>query len=70
MYVIYLQLVKITNPLNKEIDDELLDVICEKAKETSNGGHITLQFLAHKVQSPQEIEAVHALNVRKLMWIV
>lgn len=52
-----------TNPLNGDIDDDLLRQTADAINQKSDGPQIALRFLAHKIQSPQEIEAMHSLNV-------
>ncbi|CAG2176872.1 unnamed protein product, partial [Oppiella nova] len=56
-------LAKTTNPLNEDIDCDDLKALSEAINEKSDGPQIALRFIAHKIQSPQEIEALHALNV-------
>ena len=60
---------KVTNPLNGDIDEDLLRRASEAINERSDGPQIALRFLAHKIQSPQEIEALHSLNVRSYLWL-
>ncbi|XP_061844223.1 ADP-ribosylation factor-binding protein GGA1-like [Nerophis lumbriciformis] len=52
-----------TNPLNKETDWENIKVFCEQLNKEPEGPQIATRLLAHKIQSPQEWEAMQALVV-------
>ncbi|XP_061889375.1 ADP-ribosylation factor-binding protein GGA1-like [Entelurus aequoreus] len=54
---------KATNPLNKETDWENIKVFCEQLNKEPEGPQIATRLLAHKIQSPQEWEAMQALVV-------
>ncbi|XP_054160667.1 ADP-ribosylation factor-binding protein GGA3-like [Oppia nitens] len=56
-------LAKSTNPLNDNIDEELLTGLCAAINDRPDGPQVALRYLAHKIQSPQEIEALHSLNL-------
>lgn len=58
-----IMLVKLTNPLSKHPDYETIIDFCKKVEEDEEGPQMSLKFLAHKVQSPQEREALQALIV-------
>ena len=54
---------KATNPLNGDTDYEVLNGLCEAINGRTDGPQIALRFIAHKIQSPQEIESLYTLNV-------
>ncbi|RWS16509.1 ADP-ribosylation factor-binding protein GGA1-like isoform X3 [Dinothrombium tinctorium] len=60
-------LVKVTNPLNTSVDDNTVCELIRAIDETREGSQIALQFIAHKIQSPQEIEAIQALNILDIL---
>uniref|UniRef100_A0A8P4G2I2 ADP-ribosylation factor-binding protein GGA1 n=1 Tax=Dicentrarchus labrax TaxID=13489 RepID=A0A8P4G2I2_DICLA len=51
---------KATNPLNKETDWDNIKGFCDQLK---NDPQLATRLLAHKIQSPQEWEAMQALTV-------
>ncbi|XP_023670407.1 ADP-ribosylation factor-binding protein GGA1 [Paramormyrops kingsleyae] len=54
---------KATNPLNKETDWESIKAFCEQLNNELEGPQLATRLLAHKIQSPQEWEAMQALMV-------
>ncbi|XP_078540193.1 ADP-ribosylation factor-binding protein GGA1 isoform X1 [Lissotriton helveticus] len=52
-----------TNPLNKELDWDSIQTFCEQLNRELEGPQLATRLLAHKIQSPQEWEAVQALTV-------
>uniref|UniRef100_A0A2K5SJ73 Golgi associated, gamma adaptin ear containing, ARF binding protein 1 n=1 Tax=Cebus imitator TaxID=2715852 RepID=A0A2K5SJ73_CEBIM len=52
-----------TNPLNKELDWASINGFCEQLNEDFEGPPLATRLLAHKIQSPQEWEAIQALMV-------
>uniref|UniRef100_A0A8C8SBY7 Golgi associated, gamma adaptin ear containing, ARF binding protein 1 n=1 Tax=Pelusios castaneus TaxID=367368 RepID=A0A8C8SBY7_9SAUR len=52
-----------TNPLNKDLDWESINVFCEQLNKELEGPPLATRLLAHKIQSPQEWEAIQALTV-------
>ncbi|KAM9672985.1 ADP-ribosylation factor-binding protein GGA1 isoform 1-T1 [Trichechus inunguis] len=52
-----------TNPLNKELNWASINGFCEQLNEDFEGPPLATRLLAHKIQSPQEWEAVQALTV-------
>ncbi|KAL1478745.1 hypothetical protein MTO96_034872 [Rhipicephalus appendiculatus] len=56
-------LARATNPLCRELDMEAVQQLCERILLERDGSHQALRFLAHKIQSPQEREAMQALLV-------
>ncbi|XP_065280608.1 ADP-ribosylation factor-binding protein GGA1 isoform X3 [Dermacentor albipictus] len=56
-------LARATNPLCRELDMEAVQQLCERILLERDGSHQALRFLAHKIQSPQEREALQALLV-------
>lgn len=56
-------LARASNPLSREPDPEALQQLCERMLVERDGPHQALRFLAHKIQSPQEREALQALTV-------
>ncbi|XP_023227533.1 ADP-ribosylation factor-binding protein GGA1-like [Centruroides sculpturatus] len=61
-----LLLVKVTNPLVKP-NIETLQAVCLQLDKEEDGPQTSLRFLAHKIQSPQEREAMLALFVLEEM---
>ncbi|XP_015718126.1 ADP-ribosylation factor-binding protein GGA1 isoform X1 [Coturnix japonica] len=53
---------KATNPLNKELDWDGINAFCEQLNKELEGPPLATRLLAHKIQSPQEWEAVQALT--------
>uniref|UniRef100_A0AAX7UHI7 Golgi-associated, gamma adaptin ear containing, ARF binding protein 1 n=1 Tax=Astatotilapia calliptera TaxID=8154 RepID=A0AAX7UHI7_ASTCA len=54
---------KATNPLNKEIDWDSIKGFCDQLENEPEGPQLATRLLAHKIQSPQEWEAMQALTV-------
>uniref|UniRef100_H3ACH4 Golgi associated, gamma adaptin ear containing, ARF binding protein 1 n=1 Tax=Latimeria chalumnae TaxID=7897 RepID=H3ACH4_LATCH len=54
---------KATNPCNKDLDWENIRAFCELLNKDFEGPQLATRLLAHKIQSPQEWEAVQALSV-------
>ncbi|XP_007454116.1 PREDICTED: ADP-ribosylation factor-binding protein GGA1 isoform X3 [Lipotes vexillifer] len=52
-----------TNPLNKELHWASINGFCEQLNEDFEGPPLATRLLAHKIQSPQEWEAIQALTV-------
>nr|KAF6495002.1 golgi associated, gamma adaptin ear containing, ARF binding protein 1 [Rousettus aegyptiacus] len=52
-----------TNPLNKELNWPSINSFCEQLNEDFEGPPLATRLLAHKIQSPQEWEAIQALTV-------
>ncbi|KAM8778226.1 ADP-ribosylation factor-binding protein GGA1 isoform 3-T3 [Rhynchonycteris naso] len=52
-----------TNPLNKELNWVSINSFCEQLNEDLEGPPLATRLLAHKIQSPQEWEAIQALTV-------
>ncbi|XP_076148397.1 ADP-ribosylation factor-binding protein GGA1 [Alosa pseudoharengus] len=54
---------KATNPLNRETDWDSIQAFCERLNNEPDGPQLATRLLAHKIQSPQEWEAMQALMV-------
>ncbi|XP_056315746.1 ADP-ribosylation factor-binding protein GGA1 [Danio aesculapii] len=54
---------KATNPLNRETDWESIQLFCDQLTNEPEGPQLATRLLAHKIQSPQEWEAIQALMV-------
>uniref|UniRef100_A0A8B9R4J5 Golgi-associated, gamma adaptin ear containing, ARF binding protein 1 n=1 Tax=Astyanax mexicanus TaxID=7994 RepID=A0A8B9R4J5_ASTMX len=54
---------KATNPLNRETDWDSIQAFCEQLSNEPEGPQLATRLLAHKIQSPQEWEAMQALMV-------
>ncbi|KFO95946.1 ADP-ribosylation factor-binding protein GGA1, partial [Calypte anna] len=54
---------KATSPLNKDLDWEGINAFCEQLNKELEGPPLATRLLAHKIQSPQEWEAIQALTV-------
>uniref|UniRef100_A0AAQ4NP93 Golgi-associated, gamma adaptin ear containing, ARF binding protein 1 n=2 Tax=Gasterosteus aculeatus aculeatus TaxID=481459 RepID=A0AAQ4NP93_GASAC len=52
-----------TNPLNKETDWDTIKGFCDELNNEPEGPQLATRLLAHKIQSPQEWEAMQALMV-------
>ncbi|TNN57980.1 ADP-ribosylation factor-binding protein GGA1 [Liparis tanakae] len=52
-----------TNPLNKETDWDTIKGFCDQINNEPEGPQLATRLLAHKIQSPQEWEAMQALMV-------
>ncbi|XP_031454480.1 ADP-ribosylation factor-binding protein GGA3 isoform X2 [Phasianus colchicus] len=53
---------KATNPSNRQEDWEYIIGFCDQINKELEGPQIAVRLLAHKIQSPQEWEAVQALT--------
>uniref|UniRef100_A0A8C9VS30 Golgi associated, gamma adaptin ear containing, ARF binding protein 3a n=1 Tax=Scleropages formosus TaxID=113540 RepID=A0A8C9VS30_SCLFO len=56
-------LYKATNPSNRNEDWEYIIGFCDQINKELEGPQIAVRLLAHKIQSPQEWEAIQALTV-------
>ncbi|KAM7009000.1 ADP-ribosylation factor-binding protein GGA1-like isoform 2-T2 [Tautogolabrus adspersus] len=54
---------KATNPLNKATDWDIIQGFCDHLNNDPEGPQLATRLLAHKIQSPQECEAMQALTV-------
>ncbi|XP_069785473.1 ADP-ribosylation factor-binding protein GGA3 isoform X2 [Narcine bancroftii] len=54
---------KATNPANRQEDWEYIIGFCDQVNKELEGPQIAVRLLAHKIQSPQEWEAVQGLTV-------
>ncbi|XP_041641803.1 ADP-ribosylation factor-binding protein GGA1-like isoform X2 [Cheilinus undulatus] len=54
---------KATNPLNKATDWDSIQSFCDQLNNEPEGPQLATRLLAHKIQSPQEWEAMQALMV-------
>ena len=54
---------KATNPLSNDNNNQNLELLIDCLMQKKECIPITLQFLAHKIQSPQELESIKALHV-------
>ncbi|XP_044151925.1 ADP-ribosylation factor-binding protein GGA3 [Bufo gargarizans] len=54
---------KATNPCNRQEDWEYIISFCDQINKELEGPQISVRLLAHKIQSPQEWEALQALTV-------
>uniref|UniRef100_A0A8C1U317 Golgi-associated, gamma adaptin ear containing, ARF binding protein 1 n=2 Tax=Cyprinus carpio TaxID=7962 RepID=A0A8C1U317_CYPCA len=59
----YTALDKATNPLNRETDWESIQLFCDQLSNEPEGPQLATRLLGHKIQSPQEWEAMQALTV-------
>uniref|UniRef100_A0A8C8IGG4 ADP-ribosylation factor-binding protein GGA1 n=1 Tax=Oncorhynchus tshawytscha TaxID=74940 RepID=A0A8C8IGG4_ONCTS len=57
---------KATNPLNKEADWDSIQGFCEQLNNEPEGPQLATRLLAHKIQSPQEWEAMQSLMVLEM----
>uniref|UniRef100_A0A8C7ZMU0 Golgi-associated, gamma adaptin ear containing, ARF binding protein 1 n=1 Tax=Oryzias sinensis TaxID=183150 RepID=A0A8C7ZMU0_9TELE len=51
-----------TSPLNKETDWSSIKAFCDELDQNQDGPQLASRLLAHKIQSPQEWEAMQALT--------
>lgn len=56
-------LVKATSPIHKSADPNLINLFCSKVNEESEGHHQAIRLISHKIQSPQEHEALRTLEL-------
>ena len=54
---------KATNPANREEDWDFIMSFCDQVNRELEGPQISVRLIAHKIQSPQEREALYALSV-------
>ncbi|XP_067165605.1 ADP-ribosylation factor-binding protein GGA1 isoform X2 [Apteryx mantelli] len=54
---------KATNPMNKDLDWDGINAFCDQLNKELEGPPLATRLLAHKIQSPQEWEAIQALTV-------
>lgn len=54
---------KATNPLNRDTDWSSIHAFCDQLSSDLEGPQLATRLLAHKIQSPQEWEAMQALLV-------
>uniref|UniRef100_A0A8C6XGK6 Golgi associated, gamma adaptin ear containing, ARF binding protein 1 n=1 Tax=Naja naja TaxID=35670 RepID=A0A8C6XGK6_NAJNA len=52
-----------TNPLNKDVEWDNINAFCDQLNKELEGPPLATRLLAHKIQSPQEWEAIQALTV-------
>uniref|UniRef100_A0A8C7FEH6 Golgi associated, gamma adaptin ear containing, ARF binding protein 1 n=1 Tax=Oncorhynchus kisutch TaxID=8019 RepID=A0A8C7FEH6_ONCKI len=52
-----------TNPLNRDTDWDSIQAFCDQLNNDLEGPQLATRLLAHKIQSPQEWEAMQALVV-------
>ncbi|XP_032077163.1 ADP-ribosylation factor-binding protein GGA1 [Thamnophis elegans] len=52
-----------TNPLNKDLEWDNINAFCDQLNKELEGPPLATRLLAHKIQSPQEWEAMQALTV-------
>ncbi|KAM9792607.1 ADP-ribosylation factor-binding protein GGA1-like [Neosynchiropus ocellatus] len=57
---------KATNPLNKDTDWGSIKGFCDQLNNEPEGPQLATRLLAHKIQSPQEWEALQALMVLEM----
>uniref|UniRef100_A0A8D0DRM2 Golgi associated, gamma adaptin ear containing, ARF binding protein 1 n=1 Tax=Salvator merianae TaxID=96440 RepID=A0A8D0DRM2_SALMN len=53
---------KATNPLNKDLEWDNINAFCDQLNKELEGPPLATRLLAHKIQSPQEWEAIQALT--------
>jgi hypothetical protein len=59
----YIIAAKATNPLNRDEDWDFILAFCDQINKELEGPQIAVRLLAHKIQSPQQKEALFALSV-------
>lgn len=57
-----------TSPTSQHYNSDTLKVIVELINKEPNGPAVALRLLAHKIQSPQEREALCALTVNTILF--
>ncbi|CAF3263735.1 unnamed protein product [Rotaria sp. Silwood2] len=55
--------VKTTSPIHKNADPNLMNLFCSKVNSDPEGHHQAIRLIAHKIQSPQEHEALRTLEL-------
>uniref|UniRef100_A0A8D3BP40 ADP-ribosylation factor-binding protein GGA1-like n=1 Tax=Scophthalmus maximus TaxID=52904 RepID=A0A8D3BP40_SCOMX len=58
-----LESISATNPLNRDTDWSSIQAFCDQLNNDLEGPQLATRLLAHKIQSPQEWEAMQALLV-------
>ena len=61
--IVFIVTDRATNPMNKDEDWEFIMSFCDQVNKELEGPQIAVRLLAHKIQSPQEKEAIYALVV-------
>ncbi|CAF3803132.1 unnamed protein product [Rotaria sp. Silwood1] len=54
---------KATSPIHKSADPNLMNLFCSKVNADPEGHHQAIRLIAHKIQSPQEHEALRTLEL-------
>ncbi|CAF4355248.1 unnamed protein product, partial [Adineta steineri] len=54
---------KVTSPIHKSADPNLFNTFCQKVNSEPEGHHLAIRLIAHKIQSPQEYEALRTLDL-------
>lgn len=54
---------KATSPINKSADPNLINLFCSKVNEEVDGHQHAIRLISHKIQSPQEHEALRTLEL-------
>uniref|UniRef100_A0A8C7SSX8 Golgi-associated, gamma adaptin ear containing, ARF binding protein 1 n=1 Tax=Oncorhynchus mykiss TaxID=8022 RepID=A0A8C7SSX8_ONCMY len=60
---INMEMYKATNPLNRDTDWDSIQAFCDQLNNDLEGPQLATRLLAHKIQSPQEWEAMQTLVV-------
>ena len=55
-----------TNPANRDENWDSIVAFCDQVNKELEGPQIAVRLIAHKIQSPQEREALHTLTVSNL----
>ncbi len=58
-----IHLVKATSPIIKIPDPNLMNTFCSKVNAEPEGHHQAIRLISHKIQSPQEDEALRTLEL-------
>jgi len=56
-------LVKATSPIHKSADPNLMNLFCSKVNAEPEGHQQAIRLISHKIQSPQEHEALRTLEL-------
>lgn len=59
---------KATNPACRDEDWDAIMAFCDRVNKELEGPQISVRLLAHKIQSPQEREALYALTVSYILY--
>jgi ADP-ribosylation factor-binding protein GGA len=54
---------KATSPIHKNADPNLMNLFCSKVNAEPEGHHQAIRLISHKIQSPQEHEALRTLEL-------